>query len=300
MNEILVQKQKNSYLCIKFDLFARINRCININFDARTIMKKNKTFAIVTGAASGMGRCYAIQLAKMGYGVLLVDINGDAAQELSCQLTHQYDVPAPVLCIDLSQLSAAEQIVDLCQENGWSVEILINNAGMLITTPIEETEPDRLQRIIALHCTTPMLLCRHLVPLMKVQGKGYILNISSITAWMDWPVIGMYGCTKRFVKGYSRELRLELSGSPVSVTTVFFGAVDTPLLTGLSFMRFRKLALRLGFMISPEKATRLALKAMFKRKAKLYPCLSDRLTVMLCPLMPNFLLRLMAKKIKLK
>lgn len=258
-----------------------------------------KTYAIVTGAASGMGRCYAIQLAEMGYGVLLVDINGDAAQKLSLMLTNRYDVPAPVLCMDLTQPHAAEHIVGQCKENNWHVEILINNAGMLITTPIEETEPDKLQRIIALHQTTPLLLCRHFIPLMKEQGKGYILNISSITAWMDWPVIGMYGCTKRFVKGYSRALRIECEGTPVSVTTAIFGAVDTPLLGNLPFLRWRKILMRLGFMISPEKATRLALKAMFKRKATLIPCLSDRLVIMLCPLMPSFLLAFLQRRIKI-
>ena len=257
------------------------------------------TYAIVTGAASGMGRCYALQLAEKGYGVLLVDINGDAAQELSDLLTRQYDVPAPVICMDLTLTDAAEQIVKRCRENEWRVEILINNAGMLITTPIEETEPDRLQRIIALHCTTPLLLCRQVIPLMKERGKGYILNISSITAWMDWPVIGMYGCTKRFVKGYSRALRIECLDSPVSVTTAIFGAVDTPLLQGLPFLRYRKLLMRLGFMISPEKATRLALKAMFKRKGTLIPCLSDRIVVKLCPLMPSCFLHYLKKKIKL-
>ena len=262
-------------------------------------MSLNTPYAIVTGAASGMGRCYALQLAEKGYGVVLVDINEEAAQELSLLLTRQYSVPAPVLCIDLTQPHSAEEVVAHCKENGWQVEILINNAGMLITTPIEETEPDRLQRIIALHCTTPLLLCRQLVPLMKEQGRGYILNISSISAWMDWPVIGMYGCTKRFVKGYSRALRIECMGTPVSVTTAIFGAVDTPLLNNLPFTRYRKLIMRLGFMISPEKATRLALKAMFKRKATLIPCLSDRLVIMLCPLLPSCLLHALAKRIKL-
>ena len=94
------------------------------------------TYAIVTGAASGMGRCYALQLAEKGYGVLLVDINGDALQELSHQLVSQYDVQAPVLCLDLTLPDAAEQVVNLCKANEWRVEILINNAGMLITTPI--------------------------------------------------------------------------------------------------------------------------------------------------------------------
>lgn len=253
-------------------------------------------WAIVTGAASGMGRCYALQLAEKGYGVLLVDINGEAAQELSKQIADKYDVPAPVLEIDLTEADAAQRIVSLCQENEWCVEVLINNAGMLITTPIEETEPEKLRRIISLHQTTPLLLCRLLLPMMKEHGCGYILNISSITAWMDWPVIGMYGCTKRFVKGYSRALRIECKGTPVSVTTAIFGSVDTPLLKNLPFMSRRKWLLRLGIMISPEKATRLAMGAMFKRKAKLIPCFWDRITIMLCPLMPDFLLNFLMKK----
>ena len=243
-----------------------------------------------------MGRCYAMRLAERGYGLLLVDINGDAAQELSSQLTDRYHVLVRSLEIDLAEPDAADRIVSLCKENGWCIEILINNAGMLITTPIEETDPDKLRRIIALHQTTPLLLCRQLLPLMKEQGCGYILNISSITAWMEWPIIGIYGCTKRFVKGYSRALRIECKGSPVSVTTAIFGAVDTPLLAGLPVIRWRKWLLRLGFMVTPEKATQLALKAMFKRKATLIPCLSDRLVIWLCPLMPSWLLHALMKR----
>ena len=263
-------------------------------------MKTDFNYAIITGAASGMGRCYALQLAQMGYGALLVDINGEAAQELALQITQQYNVPASVICIDLTRSDAADLIYDKCQQNGWMVEILINNAGMLITSTIEETDPHKLQRIIALHCTTPLLLCRHFVPLMRQQGKGYILNISSITAWMDWPVIGMYGCTKRFVKGYSRELRIECKGSPISVSTAIFGAVDTPLIRFPLLMRYRKMLLRFGFMLSPERATRLALNAMFKRKGKLIPCLSDRFVLLLCPLVPNSLLSFLIRKMDLK
>ena len=257
------------------------------------------TYAIVTGAASGMGRCYAFRLAEMGYGVVLVDINGEAINGLAELLTRQHGVPAHVVCTDLTQPQAVDEILRECTEHGCRVEVLINNAGMLVTTPVEDTAPERLQRIIALHCTTPLLLCRRLIPLMKEQGRGYILNISSITAWMDWPVIGMYGCTKRFVKGYSRALRIECMDTPVSVTTAIFGAVDTPLLGNLPFMRYRRLLLRMGFMISPEKATRLALKAMFKRRATLIPTLSDRLVIMLCRLMPDWLLHILAKRIKL-
>lgn len=259
----------------------------------------NGKYAIVTGAASGMGRCYALQLAERGYGVVLVDINEMAAQELAGLIAKQHELPAPVLGIDLTQPDAAERIAGQCKEQGWRVEVLVNNAGMLVTTAIEETEPEKLRRIMALHCSTPLLLCRQLVPMMKAQGGGYVLNVSSITAWMDWPLVGMYGCTKRFVKGYSRVLRIECMGTPVSVTTAVFGAVDTPLLGNLALLRRRKLLMRLGVMLTPEKATRLALEAMFRRRATLIPCLSDRLVVALCPLMPAWLLHALAKRIKI-
>ena len=259
-------------------------------------MLQDVKYAVVTGAASGMGRCYALQLAQRGYGVVLVDINGEAAQELSLQITRQYNLPAPVICMDLTLPDAAERIASQCKACGWRVEILINNAGMLVASTVEKTEPERLCRIMALHCTTPLLLCRLLLPLMKEQGGGYILNISSITAWMDWPLVGMYGCTKRFVKDYSRALRIECMGTPVSVTTAIFGAVDTPMSGDMPFMRHRKLLLRMGVMLSPERAARLALKAMFKRRATLIPCLSDRLVILLCPLLPNRLLHRLMKR----
>ena len=256
-------------------------------------------YAIVTGAASGMGRCYSLQLAERGYGVVLVDINGEEARKLSSRIVQEYGVPAHVVCMDLTAPDAAERLAGQCREQGWRVAVLINNAGMLVATSILKTVPDKLQRIMALHCTTPLLLCRLLLPLMKEQGGGYILNVSSVTAWMDWPVIGMYGCTKRFVKGYSRALRIECMGSPVSVTTAIFGAVDTPLLGHLAFMRHRKLLLRTGVMLSPEKAARMALGAMFRRRATLVPSLSDRVAIMLSPLMPNGLLHVLEKRIKI-
>lgn len=263
------------------------------------IMASAVKYAIITGAASGMGRCYATQLAEMGYGVLLVDINGDATQQLSLQLNRQYGVPAPVLCVDLCKNDVAQEILTFCQDNNWMVEVLINNAGMLITSTVEETDPLKLQRIIALHCTTPLLLCRHFIPLMKAQGRGYILNVSSISAWMDWPVIGMYGCTKRFVKGYSHELCLECHDTPVSITTAILGAVDTPLLQNLTFVRFRKFLYTFGIMITPEKATRLALQAMFRRKPTLIPGLINRFIIIICPLVPSCFLCFLLKRIKI-
>ena len=125
---------------------------------------------------------------------------------------------------------------------------------------------------------------------------GYILNISSISAWMIWPGIGMYGTTKRFVKDYSRELRIECRGTGVSVTNAYFGAVDTPLVPLKD--KYRRLARALAVMITPEKAASKALKATFRRRRGVVPGLLNKIFIPLCALMPDCLLSFAYRKAK--
>ncbi len=138
------------------------------------------------------------------------------------------------------------------------------------------------------HMNTPLMLCRKYVPAMKERGCGYVLNISSLAAWMIWPGIGMYGVTKRFVRGYSRELRIECAKTGVSVTNAYFGAVDTPLIP-LSD-RLRSLARALTVMIDPEKAVDKALKATFRRRRGVMPGLLNKLFMPVAAILPDWLL----------
>lgn len=135
---------------------------------------------------------------------------------------------------------------------------------------------------------TPLMLCRKYVGAMKERGCGYILNISSLAAWMSWPGIGMYGNTKRFVRGYSRELRIECQKTGVSVTNAYFGAVDTPLIPLKPSLR--KLARALTVMITPEKAVRRALWATFHRCRGTMPGLLNKLFFPFIVILPDFLL----------
>lgn len=251
-------------------------------------MSFNGKYALVTGAASGMGRIYALRLSAMGYGVVAVDICQDKLDALVQELGEKV-IP---ICLDLSATTAAAQIAALTGD--LAVEVLVNNAGMISVASTVDIPQDRLAAMMALHCTTPLLLCREFVPRMQAAGCGYVLNVSSICAWMDWPLIGMYGNTKRFVKGYSRSLRIECAGTGVSVTTALFGAVDTPLF-GFPEKAVRRM-LRLGVMISPEKATDKALGAMFRRRRRVVPGLGNKLAIPLLPLVPDCLLRAAVRK----
>ena len=252
------------------------------------------TYALVTGAASGMGRIYALRLAEMGFNLVLVDINENGLKQTAEGLNPN----AKVLLItqDLSKEDAADRIYEKTEEASCKIEVLVNNAGVMYCQGIAETSERMLKLIMAVHMTTPMMLCRKYVGAMKERKCGYILNISSLAAWMSWPGIGMYGNTKRFVRDYSRELRIECQKTGVSVTNAYFGAVDTPLIPLKQSLR--KLARALTVMITPERAVDCALKATFRRRKGVMPGVLNHIFRPICRMLPERLLGWVYRKAK--
>ena len=284
-----------------------------------------RKYALVTGAASGMGRIYAEKLAALGFGLLLVDINAPALEETASlarkAVPQSLADRAPATAqgassviptddrraegedllrgvftavVDLTAADAAEKVREAADAAGITVDVLINNAGMLFLSDICDTSSEKLRKMMALHCVTPLLLCHEFIPGMKERGWGRVLNISSMTSEMAFPLIGMYGNTKHFVKSYSKELRIECRGSGVSVTVVSFGAVDTPLF-GFNDKQ-RRFLKAVGAMITPEKAVTKALRAMFKGRKSLTPGFLNRLVTVLPPLAPDWLISALVRR----
>lgn len=270
--------------------------------------REYKAWALVTGAASGMGRVYARRLASKGYNLVLVDINAAGLEEtealVKAEVSSSGDIPVPYkdglrtlsIVQDLSAQNAADVIFRQTEEAGCEVEVLVNNAGIMYCQGIAETSERMLKLIMMVHCYTSLMLCRKYVVLMKERGCGYILNISSLAECMSWPGIGMYGATKRFVKDYSRELRIECQKTGVSVTNAYFGAVDTPLIPLKDSLR--KLARGLAVMITPEKAVDRALNATFRRRRGVMPGLLNHIFKPICIILPDCLLGWIYRKAK--
>ena len=267
-----------------------------------------EAFALVTGAASGMGRIYSERLALKGYNVILVDINSKGLDEtvaiVNAKVMESADISEEMkgslrlipLVQDLSAPDAADRIYERTEAAGCRVEVLVNNAGVMYCQGIAETSERMLKLIMMVHMNTPLMLCRKYVGAMKERGCGYILNISSLAAWMIWPGIGMYGITKRFVRNYSRELRIECQKTGVSVTNAYFGAVDTPLVPLKDSLR--KLARGLMVMIRPEKAVDKALKATFRRRRGTMPGFLNKLFWPFIVILPDCLLGWIYRKAK--
>lgn len=264
------------------------------------IFKEYKSWALITGAASGMGRIYALRLAEMGYNLALVDINAKGLEETAALVRAEVSASAVIpqemkvrlsvmeLVQDLSLRDAADMIFARTEEASCDMEVLVNNAGVMYCQAVHATSEKMLDRIMMVHMYTPLMLCRKYINGMRERGCGYILNISSLASWMIWPGIGMYGSTKRFVRDYSREMRIECQKTGVSVTNAYFGAVDTPLIPLKDSLR--KLARALAVMISSEKAVDKALKATFKRRKGTMPGLLNKIFKPLCMIIPDCIL----------
>ena len=269
----------------------------------KKFFREYKVWALVTGAASGMGRVYAGRLAARGYNLVLVDINPGGLDETEAIVSKEVADSASgdgfkvmKLVQDLSVEDAADKVFSQTEEAGCEVEVLVNNAGVMYCQGIAETSERMLRIIMMVHMYTPLMLCRKYVVPMKERGYGYILNISSLAECMNWPGIGMYGSTKRFVKDYSRELRIECQKTGVSVTNAYFGAVDTPLIPLKDSLR--KLARGLMVMITPEKAVDRALKATFRRRRGVMPGFLNHIFRPICRILPDCLLGWIYRKAK--
>lgn len=225
--------------------------------------------AVVTGASSGIGREYARQLCERKYDVVMVSNEDIPLREAAEEFSEVYGVRTYPVCMDLAVPDAAVRLHEFCHERGMIVDVLVNNAGVFRFDQVVDIPVDRVELMLTLHMTTPTLLCRYFGEDMKSRGRGYILNMSSVSAWLPYSFISLYASTKAFLKSFSRAFRLEMLDHGVSVTAVCPGAVATDLYNLPRHLQ--RLALNLGVMMTPRALASRGLRAMFRRRARVIP-----------------------------
>ena len=261
-------------------------------------------YAIVTGASSGIGYSFAEQLLKRGYNLLIVsnvkEIE-DAAKRLkdaSLQdadaLGWSKDLQIVPLQMDLGQQSSARELYEYTHAHKMEVEVLVNNAGVYHDKDILDDSEGFTSLIMNLHMYTPAMLCYLFGQDMKARGRGYILNVCSVTSKMAAQRLGTYGGTKAFLSHFTRALHIELRKYGVSVTDVSPGAVDTGLYSISPALT--KIGKCLGIIVSPETLARRGLFALFHGWAKTtIPTIFWRILCFIILLIPTCLLRLIRK-----
>ena len=185
-----------------------------------------KKVAIITGASRGIGASISNQLAMLNYDLILVARNEKELMKVKTDCEKNGSVIKIFPC-DLSDSESLESVVDYIAEKISRVDILINNAGIGIFGPIENLEMEDWDRVIDLNLKAPFFLIRAVVPIMKRQCGGQIINISSDSDNMGFSEASIYCASKAGLLRLSEALSLELRKSNIKISTISPGRVDT-------------------------------------------------------------------------
>ncbi len=171
---------------------------------------------IVTGASSGIGLATAKLLWKNGAKVVLASRKKEKLDGLSRELPGSLAVPA-----DMTKVSDIKRMVEQTKRHFGRIDILINNAGQGYDAPVEKIDVDTFRYIFNLNVVGPLVAMQQVIPLMRNQGVGAIINISSGTALMYLPNMSAYSSSKRALGGISLTARDELKKDNIVVSVVY-------------------------------------------------------------------------------
>lgn len=224
-------------------------------------------YALVTGASKGIGKAIAVELAKKKYNVLLVARSEDLLQEVAAGIREKYGVQTDHLSLDLSVAGAPEQLLQWCNKNNYTVEVLVNNAGYGLSGRFEKYTLEEHTAMMQLNMNTLVSLCYMFLPQLKKLPQAYILNIASSTAYQSVPGLSLYAASKAFVLSFSRALTYELRKTTVSVTCSSPGATDTDFVNRAN-MQKKTLKVAARFNMTPEAVARITIKALFNKRTE--------------------------------
>jgi NAD(P)-dependent dehydrogenase (short-subunit alcohol dehydrogenase family) len=239
-----------------------------------------KTFkdkvAAITGAASGMGRTLALELARRGCHLALSDVNAagvaetaEMARKLGVKVTHQ--------TLDVANRDAMFAWADQVATDHGRVNLIFNNAGVALTANLDLVKIEDFEWIVGINFWGVVHGTQAFLPHLKKSGDGHVINTSSLFGLMAVPSQGTYNATKFAVRGYTECLRMELevSGAPVSATCVHPGGIATNIAKlgridpgmeqasgGVSVEKQRKMADKLIQATTAESAALQILKAV--------------------------------------
>jgi len=171
---------------------------------------------IVTGASSGIGEATAKLLSKSGAKVVLASRSKEKLEKLSKELKDSF-----VVQTDMTKENEIKEMVAEVHKHLGRVDILINNAGRGYHVPIMQIEPEKFRELFELDVLGPLIAMQQVIPFMKKQGSGSIVNISSGTSLMTIYGIGAYSSLKRALNGISLTAREELKNDNISVSLVY-------------------------------------------------------------------------------
>ncbi|MCF7800763.1 MAG: SDR family oxidoreductase [Candidatus Marinimicrobia bacterium] len=196
----------------------------------------NHQVVFITGASAGIGQAAARQFAATGCHLILTARRQDRLQALAQELTEEFSVQVHPATMDVSSLESIQTVLANLPEPLKKIDILVNNAGLALgVNRAQENEPDDIDTVIDVNVKGILYLTQAIVPGMVERQRGHVINISSIAGHEAYPGGSIYCGSKHAVNAISKSTRMDLVDTPVRVTAISPGLVETE----FSNVRFR-------------------------------------------------------------
>ena len=229
-------------------------------------MKLMGKVGIVTGAASGIGRASAIAFAREGAKVVVADRNEKAGKETAAAIAAEGH-EAHFIPVDVSREADIERMVEETVARWGTINVLFNNAGIVLVKSIEQMTEEEWDRVMAVNVKSAFLAIKHAVPHMRRSGGGTILNTGSIASFAGQVGTPVYSASKGAIALLTKSLALDLGRDKIRVNCICPGITDTPMLRehmghgseGEANIRTRLSRVPLGTILSPEDVARAAI-----------------------------------------
>jgi 2-deoxy-D-gluconate 3-dehydrogenase len=194
---------------------------------------KNKA-AIVTGGAKGIGYGIVYRLAEAGAKVLVADMDEETAQKTAKEISDKGWV-AEAFKADVSKEDNVKSMITACKDKFGSVDILVNNAGVYPPAPVAQMTQEQFERVMAVNLRSVFLTTKYVAEVMKPEGGGRIINITSIDA-LHPSMIGLahYDASKHGMWGFTKNSALELAEHNIWVNAIAPGGIATPGVAAMS------------------------------------------------------------------
>ncbi|PSR54283.1 short-chain dehydrogenase [Adhaeribacter arboris] len=242
---------------------------------------------LITGASSGIGYELARLFARNNYHLIMVAHHVDKLDQAAWQLQSEFSgVRLNTIAIDLSKDDAPSRLFDHVRQQGWQVNVLVNNAGFGEYGLFTESNLQKELAMIHLNIISLVHLTKLFLPYLLNQGSGKILQVGSVASFTPTPLQSVYGATKAFILSFSEALQEELKDSPVTVTILCPPATDTNFFN-VAGAQDSKIAQ--GNLATPEEVATTAYQALMAGDKRAIPTFKAKLQVAQSAILPDAL-----------
>lgn len=255
----------------------------------------NGSYALVTGASSGIGYELAKLFAQDGYNIIAVARSKDDLQKVADEFTEQYGVQVEVMPKDLFGETGATELYEEVKGRGLEVEILVNDAGQGVYGLFVESDIEAQMRIIHLNIISFTRLTYHFLKDMVARNSGKILQVASVVSELPSPYQAVYGGTKAYVLSLTEALISEIKDTDVTITALQPGATDTDFFNKAG-AQDSKIVEDKSKLADPAKVAKDGYDALMKGDDKVVSGLKNKAQIAMANVVPDTMLANQMKK----